>query len=67
MKPIYFKTREEAEKVYLKHIDKTYPNKFQDATSIARVKIVEVKKGFAIQFGDYGPYLENLENKPCKL
>ena len=58
MKPIYFKTREDAEKVYFEHIDKTYPNKFQDAMSIARIKIVEFKRGFAIQFGDYGPYLE---------
>jgi hypothetical protein len=58
MKPIYFKTRDEAEKVYLEYIDKTFANKFQDAMSVARIKIVEFKKGFAIQFGDYGPYLQ---------
>lgn len=58
MKPIYFKTRDEAERVYLKYIDETYPNRFQDARSIALVKINEFQKGFAIQFGDYGPYLE---------
>ena len=58
MEPLYFKTHDEAEKVYLAYIDKEYPNRFQDAFSIARVQIREFKKGFAIQFGDYGPYLE---------
>jgi hypothetical protein len=58
MKPIYFKTRDEVEKVFLEYIDRNYPNKFQDAMSIARVQIREFKKGFAIQFGDYGPYLQ---------
>jgi hypothetical protein len=61
MRPIYFKTRDEAEKVYLEYIDKTFANKFQDAMSVARIKIVEFKKGFAIQFGDYGPYLQKNE------
>jgi hypothetical protein len=61
MKPIYFITRDEAEKVYLEYIDKTFANKFQDAMSVARIKIVEFKKGFAIQFGDYGPYLQKNE------
>lgn len=58
MKPVYFKTQAEAERIYLHYIDQTFPNKFQDAYSVARVKIVEREKGFAIQFGDYGPYLE---------
>lgn len=58
MKPVYFKTHAEAERVYLRYIDQTFLNPFQDARSIARVKIVERDKGFAIQFGDYGPYLE---------
>ena len=61
MKPLYFKTRAEAEAVYLAHIDKEYPNRFQDAFSIARVQIREFEKGFAIQFGDYGPYLEKYQ------
>jgi hypothetical protein len=64
MKPVYFKTRDEAEKVYLEYIDQTFANKFQDAMSIARIKIVEFKKGFAIQFGDYGPYLQKNEVAP---
>ena len=58
MKPIYFKNRDEAESIYLRYIDKIYPNRFQDAFSISRIKLVEFKRGFAIQFGDYGPYLE---------
>ena len=61
MKPLYFKTRDEAEKVYIAYIDKEYPNRFQDAFSIARVQIREFEKGFAIQFGDYGPYLEKYQ------
>jgi len=63
MKPIYFKTRDEAEKVYLDYIDKTFSNKFQDAMAVARIKVVEFKKGFSIQFGDYGPYLQKNEVK----
>jgi len=58
MTPVYFKALADAEKVYQLYIDEQYPNKFQDAFSVAKVKIVEFKKGFAIQFGDYGPYLE---------
>ena len=58
MKPRYFVTRVEAEVVYLAYVDEIFPNRFQDAFSIARIKIVEFTKGFAIQFGDYGPYLE---------
>ena len=58
MKPIYFKTRAEVEQVFLEYIDRNYPNKFQDAMSIARAQIKEFKKGFAIQLGDYGPYLQ---------
>lgn len=61
MKTIYFKTRSEAEQVFLEYIDRNYPNKFQDARSISTIKINEFKSGFAIQFGDYGPYLEKHE------
>lgn len=58
MKPVYFKTHAEAEQAYLRYIDQTFPNRFQDAHSITRIKLVEFERGFAIRFGDYGPYLE---------
>lgn len=60
MKTTYFKTHAEAETVYLDYIDKEYSNRFQDAFSISRIKIVEFKCGFAIQFGDYGPYMQHV-------
>ena len=59
MKPraAYFKTSQQAHDAMQPWIDRTYPNRFQDARSITRIKIVEFTKGFAIQLGDYGPYL----------
>ena len=59
MKPkvAYFKTSQAAHDAMQPWIDATYPNRFQDAHSITRVKIVEFTKGFAVQLGDCGPYL----------
>ena len=59
MKPrvAYFKTEQQAHDAMQPWIDQEYPNRFQDALSITRIKIVEFTKGFAIQLGDYGPYL----------
>lgn len=61
MKPriAYFETAEMAHDAMQPWIDRTYPNRFQDARSISRIKIVEFAKGFAIQLGDYGSYLTN--------
>ena len=53
----YFKTREGAIEALDQHIDATWPNRFQDARSIARLKLVEFTRGFAWQKGDYGPYM----------
>ena len=53
----YFKTSQQAHDAMQPWIDQEYPNRFQDARSITRIKIVEFTKGFAIQLGDYGPYL----------
>ena len=53
----YFKTAQLAHDAMQPWIDQEYPNRFQDARSITRIKIVEFIKGFAIQLGDYGPYL----------
>lgn len=59
MKPrvAYFKTEQQAHDAMQPWIDQEYPNRFQDAYSISKLKIVEFAKGFAVQFGDYGPYL----------
>ena len=59
MKPraAYFKTSQQAHDAMQPWIDQEYPNRFQDARSITRIKIVEYVKGFAIQLGDCGPYL----------
>jgi len=59
MKPktAYFKTEQLAHDAMQPWIDKNYPNRFQDARSITKLKIVEFTKGFAVQFGDCGPYL----------
>lgn len=69
MKPIRFKTLENAYSAYLKYVAETFPNTFQDARSIARVHIREfggvllnakkTAKYWCIQFGDYGPYLSS--------
>lgn len=58
MTPVYFKALADAEKVCQLYIDEQYPNKFQYKLEDVKIKIVEFKKGFAVQFGDYGPYLE---------
>lgn len=57
MKTKYFKTRELAQESLAQFIGVTYPNVFQDARSVASLKLVEFQRGFAIQRGDYGPYL----------
>lgn len=56
-KTAYFKTEQQAHDAMQPWIDQEYPNRFQDARSITRIKIVEYIKGFAIQLGDCGPYL----------
>ena len=53
----YFKTSQHAHDAMQPWIDQEYPNRFQDARSITRIKIVEFTKGFAIQLVDCGPYL----------
>lgn len=58
MNPAYFPTAEAAQAAIEAYVDVTYPNKFQDAFSITRIKVIETSLGFAVQFGDYGPYLE---------
>lgn len=61
-KTMYFKTRQDVDKVYLTYVEENYPNRFQDSSSSSRIKIREFTKGFALQFGDYGPYLSNIES-----
>jgi len=59
MKTQYFKTLEQAQYMLSQYIDAIYPNKFQDASSIASLNLVESQRGFAIQRGNYGSYLTN--------
>lgn len=65
-KPAYFKTAQAAHDAMQPWIDKRYPNRFQDARSITKLRIVEFTKGFAVQFGDYGPYLTTQDIKTSK-
>ena len=58
MKINYFKTREQAETVLKQYEGQSFPNRYQFANECTRAKINEFGKGFAIQFGDCGPYLE---------
>jgi hypothetical protein len=58
MKPIYFKTRDEAEKAAEPYKNQHFTNPYQYKNECKAVKIIEFKKGFAIQFGDCGPYLQ---------
>ena len=60
-KTAYFKTSQQAHDAMQPWIDKHYPNRFQDARSITRIKIVEFERGFAVQLGDYGRYLTTIE------
>ena len=53
----YFETSEQAHVAMQPYIDKLYPNRFQDAFAIGRIRIVEYVKGHAVQFGECGPYL----------
>jgi hypothetical protein len=61
MKPIYFKTRDEAWKAAEPYKNQHFKNVYQYKGECTTVKINEFKKGFAIQFGDYGPYLQKNE------
>ena len=54
---VYFKTSDLAHEAMQPYIDEHYPNRFQDAHAIGRIRIVEYVKGFAVQFGEFGPYL----------
>ena len=57
----YFKTRAEAEKASEPFKGKSFTNPYQYRGECTTVKVVEFKKGFAIQFGDCGPYLKKNE------
>lgn len=58
MKVQYFKTYEQAQQVAQTYAGQAFPNRYQYARENTSAKIVEFTKGFAIQFGDCGPYLE---------
>jgi hypothetical protein len=58
MKIKYFKTYQEAQNAQAKYAGQTFPNPYQFENENKNAKIVEFVKGFAIQFGDCGPYLE---------
>jgi hypothetical protein len=58
VKPIYFKTRAEAQQAAKPYEGHYFMNPYQYRGECTTVKVLEFKKGFAIQFGDCGPYLE---------
>ena len=58
MKIRYFKTYAQAQKILENYAGKYFPNRYQFAGENTGAIIREFKKGFAIQFGDCGPYLE---------
>jgi hypothetical protein len=58
MKVQYFKTYDQALQVAQTYAGQTFPNRYQYAGENSGAIIREFTKGFAIQFGDCGPYLE---------
>ena len=58
MKVRYFKTYTQAQKALSTYVGQSFPNRYQFAGENTGAIIKEFKKGFAIQFGDCGPYLE---------
>jgi hypothetical protein len=58
MRVQYFKTYQEARQAQAKYAGQTFPNRYQLRGENKSAKIVGFVKGFAIQFGDCGPYLE---------
>lgn len=58
MRVIYFKTYTQAQKALSAYVGQSFPNRYQLAGENTSAQIREFKKGFAIQFGDCGPYLE---------
>jgi hypothetical protein len=58
MKIQYFKTYEQARQVAQNYAGQAFPNCYQYAGENTSAIIKEFTKGFAIQFGDCGPYLE---------
>ena len=58
MKVRYFKTYEQALQVAQTYAGQAFPNRYQYAGENTGAIIREFTKGFAIQFGDCGPYLK---------
>lgn len=54
----YFKTLELAQKAAQKYEGQVFTNSLQMEGDCTTVKVVEFGRGFTIQFGDCGPYLE---------
>lgn len=57
-KHMYFKTLAQAQEASQKYEGQTFVNVHQMEGDCLTVKIVEFGRGFAIQFGDCGPYLQ---------
>jgi len=57
----FFQTREEAEKAAEPYKNQHFTNIYQHKGECTTVKINEFEKGFAIQFGDCGAYLQKNE------
>jgi hypothetical protein len=54
----YFKTYTQAQKYLANYAGQYFPNRYQFAGENTGAIIRAFTKGFAIQFGDCGPYLE---------
>ena len=55
----YFKTLDQAAKQLKSYENKQFINRFQSKQESTMAQLREFSKGYAIQFGDYGDYLES--------
>mgnify|MGYP003656500929 CR=1 FL=1 len=60
MSTIHFKTIEQATAKLKEYAGQVFINNYQTKCESKNAQIREFKKGFAIQFGDYGDYLSNV-------
>ncbi len=58
MSTAYFKTLAEAEQALQPYAGQSFPNKYQFPGESDKAQVREFERGFAIQFGDCGPYLQ---------
>ena len=57
MKPIYFKSYDQAVNTAESIPESMCVNQYQSSTETKRPKVKKFDRGYAVQLGDYGPYV----------